>query len=184
VTRSVVLWLSCNATRDLLARFPHGIIIPNGTRAEHAMLRNPPASTIYLVAALSSLCVLGNSSVGARPAKNTSPAAPTARQAPVRTDLTPRNKNECLTVARTLNEQAKKLSRQSRRAVPPEFPRVASDLDQSCGAEDFKKAWISIEWMNGCLNNFTKDAELGFCSRNEGYSCALSPRSDTCAQGQ
>ena len=50
---------------------------------------------------------------------------------------------------------------------------MASDLDQSCGAEDFKKAWISIEWLNGCLNNFTKDAELGFCSANEGYSCAL-----------
>jgi hypothetical protein len=96
--------------------------------------------------------------------------------------LTPRNKNECLAVAQTLNEEAKKLSRQSRRAVPPEFPRVASDLDQSCGAEDFNKAWISIEWLNGCLNNFSKDAELGFCSRNEGYSCALDLRSDACSQ--
>ena len=108
---------------------------------------------------------------------------PPAKQAPVRTDLTPRNKNECLAVAQTLNDQAKKLSQQTKRGVPREFTRVASDLNQSCGAEDFDKAWISIEWMNGCLNNFTKDVELGFCSRNEGYSCALSPQSDACPQG-
>ena len=107
---------------------------------------------------------------------------PTPKQGPVRTDLTPRNKNECLAVAQTLNEQAKKLSRQTKQGVPREFTRVASDLNQSCGAEDFNKAWISIEWMNGCLNNFTKDAELGFCSRNEGYSCAINPRSDGCVQ--
>ena len=110
---------------------------------------------------------------------------PTPKQGPVRTDLTPRNKNECLAVAQTLNEQAKKLSRQTRQGYPAQSSLAsASDLDQSCGEEDFKKAWISIEWMNGCLNNFTKDAELGFCSRNEGYSCALDPRSDTCAQGR
>jgi hypothetical protein len=138
------------------------------------MLRNPE---FYFLAAL---CMFANSSVWARPAKNTSPVAPTAKQQPVPTDLTPRNKTDCLAVAQTLDEQAKKLSRQTKRAVPPEFTRVASDLDKSCGAEEFKKAWISIEWINGCLNNFTKDAELGFCSRNEGYSCALSPRSDAC----
>ena len=87
---------------------------------------------------------------------------PTAKQAPSRTDLTPRNNNECLAVVQTLNEQAKKLSRQTKQAVPPEFTRVAMDLEQSCGAAEFNRAWISIEWMNGCLNNFTKDAELGF----------------------
>ena len=109
---------------------------------------------------------------------------PTPKQGPVRTDLTPRDKNECLAVAQTLNEQAKRLSQQTKRGIPREFTRVASDLDQSCGAEDFKKAWISIDWMNGCLQNFTKDVELGFCSKNEGYSCALSPRSDACPQGR
>jgi hypothetical protein len=140
------------------------------------------AHTRHFLAVLGTVCVLAASPVEARPAKNPSPIVPTAKQGPVRTDLTPRNKNECLAVAQTLNEQAKKLSRQTKRAVPPEFPRVASDLDQSCGKEDFKKAWISIEWMNGCLNNFTRDAELGFCARNEGYSCALNPRSDACSQ--
>jgi hypothetical protein len=126
--------------------------------------------------------VFATSPVGAKPAKNKSAVVPTAKQAPVRTDLTPRNRNECLAVAQTLNEQAKRLSQQTKQGVPREFARVASDLEQSCGAEDFKKAWISIEWLNGCLNNFTKDAELGFCSKNEGYSCAINARSDGCVQ--
>ena len=107
---------------------------------------------------------------------------PTPKQGPVRTDLTPRDKNECLAVARALNEQARKLSQQSRQGVPREYTRVASDLGQSCGKEDFNKAWISIEWMNGCLDNFNKDAELGFCSRNEGYTCAIGSGSDACLQ--
>ena len=121
---------------------------------------NPPfpyprlANTLFAV--LCSLCVLANSSVVARPAKKPSPVVPTPKQGPVRTDLTPRNKNECLAVAQTLDEQAKKLSQQTKQGVPREFTRVGSDLNQSCGTEDFNKAWISIEWMNGCLNNFTK----------------------------
>lgn len=146
------------------------------------MPQDSPIALCFL-AALGSLVALANSSVVAKPAKNRSVIVPPAKQAAVRTDLTPRDKNDCLAVAQTLNEQAKKLSRQSRRVVPPEFTRVASDLNQSCGAEEFDKAWMSIEWMNGCLNNFKKDVELGFCSRNEGYSCALSPQSDACPQG-
>ena len=39
-----------------------------------------------------------------------------------------------------------------------------------------------VPGMNGCLNNFTKDAELEFCSRNDGYFYALNPRSDACPQ--
>jgi hypothetical protein len=110
------------------------------------MLPNPRVTnTLSFVAAVCSLYVFANSAVGARPAKNPSPVVPPPKQAPLRTDLTPRDKNECLAVAQALNEQARRL-------------------------------------MNGCLNNFTKDAELGFCSRNEGYSCAISPRSDACSQ--
>ena len=149
---------------------------------ERAAVTPRLANTLYFLAVLGSLCVLATSSVEARPAKNTPSSSRPPKQAPVRTDLTPRDTNDCLAVARTLNEQVKKLARQTRRGIPPEFTRVASDLNQSCGAEDFKKAWISIEWMNGCLNNFTKDAELGFCSRNEGYSCAINARSDGCVQ--
>ena len=90
------------------------------------MLRNPE---LYFIAAL---CVLANSSVMARPAKNT-PVAPPPKQAPVRTDLTPRDKNECLAVAQTLNEQVKRLAQQTKRGIPSEFTRVASDLNRSCG---------------------------------------------------
>jgi hypothetical protein len=147
------------------------------------VLRNPRlASTRHIFAVICSLCVLAISPVAAKPAKDRSTVVPTPKQGPVRTDLTPRNRNECLAVAQALNEQAKKLSQQTKQGVPREFTRVASNLDHSCGAEDFKKAWISIEWLNGCLNNFTKDAKLGFCSRNEGYSCAINARSDGCVQ--
>ena len=152
---------------------------------ETAMLRTPRlASALYLFAVLAPLCVLATSPVGAKPAKNRSVVVPTAKQESVPTDRTPRNKDVCLAVAQALNEQAKSLSKRTKRAIPPEFTRVASNLDASCGEEDFRKAWISIDWMNGCLNNFTKDAELGFCSRNEGYSCAISPLSDACRQGR
>ena len=150
---------------------------------ETAMLRTPRlASALYLFAVLAPLCVLATSPVGAKPAKNRSVVVPTAKQESVPTDRTPRNKDVCLAVAQALNEQAKSLSKRTKRAIPPEFTRVASNLDASCGEEDFRKAWISIDWMNGCLNNFNKDAELGFCLRNEGYSCALSPRSEACSQ--
>jgi hypothetical protein len=147
------------------------------------MLRNARlANTLYLFAVLCSLCVLAISPVAAKPAKDRSIVVPTPKQGPVRTDLTPRNKNECLAVAQALSEQAKKLSQQTKQGVPREFARVASDLGRSCGQGDFDKAWISIEWLNGCLNNFNKDAELGFCSRNEGYSCAINAQSDGCVQ--
>ena len=133
---------------------------------------------------LASLSVLTTSLVAAKPAKDRSVVVPTAKQEPVPTDRTPRNKDDCLAVAQALNEQAKTLSKRTKQGVPREFTRVASNLDASCGEEDFRKAWISIDWMNGCLENFTKDVELGFCSKNEGYSCALSPRSDACPQGR
>jgi hypothetical protein len=41
-------------------------------------------------------CVLANSSVVAKPAKDRSTVFPTAKQAPIRTDLAPENKDECL----------------------------------------------------------------------------------------
>jgi hypothetical protein len=140
------------------------------------------ANTLHLLAALGSLCVLATSLVAAKPVKDRSVVVPTAKQGPAPTDRTPTNKDDCLAVAQALNERAKTLSKRTKQGVPREFTRVASNLDESCGEEDFEKAWISIEWMNGCLNNFTKDYELGFCSRNEGYFCAISPRSAACLQ--
>jgi hypothetical protein len=79
------------------------------------MLRTPcVANLLSFCAAACSLCVFSNSSVEARPARNTTPAAPTAEQALIRTDLTPRNKNECLAVAQTLDDQVRRLSQQSK----------------------------------------------------------------------
>ena len=105
----------------------------------------PQGSSVALCFLAALVVALANSSVVAKPAKNRSVIVPPAKQAPVRTDLTPRDKNDCLAVAQTLNEQAKKLSRQTKRGIPRELTRVASDLNQSCGIEDFDKAWISIE---------------------------------------
>ena len=62
--------------------------------------------------------------------------------------------------------------------------RVVSNLDESCGEEDFEKARISIDWMNTCLTNFAADYTLGFCTRNKSYFCAINPRSDGCLQSQ
>ncbi len=142
------------------------------------MMRSfPMAATLCILATWGSLWVLAGLPVAAKPAKNRSPAVVSTA---VPTHRTPTNQNDCLAVAQALNDKAKTLSKRTKQGIPREFTRVASDLDTSCGEQDFGKAWISIEWMNGCLNNFTKDYERGFCSKNEGYSCAISPRSDAC----
>ena len=110
----------------------------------------PQSSSMALCLLAAMATVLANSSVVARPAKNTR-VAPPPKQAPVRTDLTPRDKNDCLAVAQTLNVQVKRLAQQTKRAIPLEFTRVASDLNQSCGAEDFNKAMDQHrvdEWMH------------------------------------
>jgi hypothetical protein len=86
---------------------------------------------------------------------------PTTKQGAVPTDRTPTNRNDCLAVAQALNDKAKTLSKRTKQGLPREFIRVASDLDVSCGEQDFAKAWISIEWMNGCLNNFTRITSWG-----------------------
>ncbi len=55
-----------------------------------------------------------------------------------------------------------------------------SNLDEFCGEEEFDKARITIDWMNTCLQNFTKDSKLGFCSRTQSYFCAIGPASEAC----
>jgi hypothetical protein len=158
------------------------------------MLRNPRmAAAIYFLAA-GSLCVFATSSEAA---KRSSAAArhklvtkqrsvtPTPKPKPVvSTDRTPTNKNDCLAVAQALYGQAETLSKRTKQIIPREFTRVTSNLDESCGEEDFDKAWISIDWMNTCLANYTKDYSLGFCSRNKAYFCAVNPRSEACLQRQ
>ena len=147
-------------------------------------------ASLYFLAA--SLCVLATSSIATKypkhrshpPAAKHRSATPTAKQNPViSTDRTP-TKNDCIAVAEALYEQAETLSKRTRHVIPREFARVASNLDEACGEGDFDKAWISIEWMNTCLGNFTKDYKLGFCSRNKSYFCAVDASSEGCLQSQ
>jgi hypothetical protein len=147
-------------------------------------------ASLYFLAA--SLCVLASSPIAAKhskytprpPAKHRS-STPTAKQNPIiSTDRTPTNKNDCIALAEALYEQAEILSKRTKQVIPREFARVASNLDEACGEGDFDKAWISIEWMNTCLKNFTNDYKLGFCSRNKSYFCAVDARSEGCLQSQ
>jgi hypothetical protein len=109
----------------------------------------------------------------------------TAKRKPViPTDRTPTNENDCLAVSQALYGQAETLSRRTKKAIPRELARVASNLDEACGEEDFEKARSSIDWMNACLKNFTKDYSLGFCSRDKSYFCAIAPQSEGCLQSQ
>ena len=157
------------------------------------MLPNiPKTASLYFLAALGLLCVVATSAVAAKHAKHRSDTATAkhkavspAKQTPViSTDRTPTNKNECLAVAEALYGRAETLSKRAKQVIPREFARVASNLDESCGEEDFNKAWISIKWMNTCLENFTKDYQLDFCSRNKGYFCAIDAKSEGCLQSR
>jgi len=157
------------------------------------MLPNiPKTASLYFLASLGLLCVFATSAVAAKHAKHRSDTATAkhkavspAKQTPViSTDRTPTNKNECLAVAEALYGRAETLSKRTKQVIPREFARVASNLDESCGEEDFNKAWISIKWMNTCLENFTKDYQLDFCSRNKGYFCAIDAKSEGCLQSR
>jgi hypothetical protein len=90
---------------------------------------------------------------------------------------TPASKGECIVSAQAFYRYAKSLSRKKK--IPREFIRVVSDLDESCGEEDFTKARISIDWMSGCLKNFSV-RENQACSRHKDYLCAMNAKSDAC----
>jgi hypothetical protein len=96
----------------------------------------------------------------------------------------PGSQNDCAATSKALYGRAEFLSKRTKQIIPREFVRVWADLDDSCDAGDFEKARISIDWMNTCLKNFTKNYKLGFCSRNKTYFCAVYPKSDGCRQGR
>ena len=98
------------------------------------------------------------------------------------TPRTPVDKHECIAVAQAFYEQATTLSSRTKQTIPQEFERVISKLDEFCGEEEFEKARVSMDWMNTCLQNFTKDYRSEFCSRNKSYFCAIDPQSDGCLQ--
>jgi hypothetical protein len=145
------------------------------------MPQNPRITVaLCLLAALGPLCVFATSSVVGR--QKSSVVGKQKSVTP--TDRTPADKHECIAVSQALYGQAKTQSRRTKQIIPREFVRVASNLDEFCGEEDFEKAWISIDWMNTCLKNFTKDYKLELCSRNKSYFCAIDPQSDGCLQSQ
>jgi hypothetical protein len=94
----------------------------------------------------------------------------------------PLSQKDCAAASKTLYRQAEALSRRSKQIIPREFDRVAANLDDYCDGGDFAKARISIDWMSTCLKNFTRNYDLGFCSRNKSYFCALDPQSEACQQ--
>jgi hypothetical protein len=93
---------------------------------------------------------------------------------------TPTDKAECISVSQAYYKRAQSVGGRGRHGVPKEFERVVSNLDQFCGEEEFDKARVSIDWMDNCLKNFDKDAELGFCSRSKSYFCAIDAASQAC----
>jgi hypothetical protein len=143
------------------------------------MLRNIRIAATLCFVALGSLCVFATSSVAAKHSTLTTKQKPR-----IPTDKTPTSKDDCLAAAHALYGQAKTLSKRTKQIIPREFARVVSKLDEACGERDFEKARISIDWINTCLKNFTKDYKLGFCSRNKSYFCAIDPQSEGCLQSQ
>jgi hypothetical protein len=129
-------------------------------------------ATVRLVAALGCLSVLTSVAMAAQ----RKPVAAAAHA--------PASQKDCAATSKALDRQAETLSKRTRQIIPREFARVSANLDDYCDEGDFEKARISIDWMNTCLKNFTKDYDLGFCSRNKAYFCAVDPQSGACLQGR
>ena len=68
----------------------------------------------------------------------------------------------------------------SEQTIPKEFERVIAKLDEYCGEEEFEQARVGIDWMNSCLQNFTKDDKAVSCPMNASYSCAVDAQSEAC----
>jgi hypothetical protein len=100
-----------------------------------------------------------------------------AKQVPV--TATPRallDKGDCIEAAQGFYARAQTISRQKNQFIPQEFQLVISKMDELCGKEEFEKARISMDWMNLCLQKFTKES----CSRDKSYFCAIDPESKEC----
>jgi hypothetical protein len=86
----------------------------------------------------------------------------------------------CLRTSNALYKRGEELHKKRRWQFPREFARVASSLDDYCRNKEFKKADISIEWLNTCLRNYDKPYDLGYCTPGKKYLCAIDPASDAC----
>ena len=97
---------------------------------------------------------------------------------------TPVDKQECIAAAQAFYVKAQTLAGRTNQTITKEFQQVVSKLDEFCGEEEFEKARTSLDWMNLCLQNFTKDNKVEFCSTNAGYFCAVDPQSDNCVASE
>ena len=160
---------------------------------ESGMPRSRRMTVLLCVLALSGASYLAaTSSVDARHAKHRSVKHKAAKktknkevakqEAP--TPRTPVDKQDCIGVSQAFYSQAKSVSRRAKQSIPREFERVISNLDQFCGEEEFEKARVTINWMNTCLQNFSRNDQQEYCSRDKSYFCGLDPQSDGCLQTQ
>ena len=134
-------------------------------------IRACPGAAARLVAALGCLGV----SLAAQPKPAAAAAYAPSAHAPV-------SQKACAATSKTLYGRAEALSKRTKQIIPREFARVSANLDDYCDGGDFEKARISIDWLNTCLENFTKNYDLGFCTRNKSYFCAVDPQSAGCLQ--
>ena len=91
-----------------------------------------------------------------------------------------KNTNACLRTSDALYKRGEELYKKRRWQFPPDFGRVASDLDQYCRDKEFKKADIAIDWLNACLRNYDKPNDQGYCTRGKKYFCAIDVASEAC----
>jgi hypothetical protein len=136
------------------------------------LLRIWVGTTARRVVALGCLSVLLGASIAAQPTRVAAAAHAPASQ------------KECTATSKALSRQAQALAKRTKQIIPREFDRVSANLDDYCDGGDFEKARVSIDWMNTCLKNFTKNYDLGFCSRGKSYFCSVDPQSDACLQSQ
>jgi hypothetical protein len=94
---------------------------------------------------------------------------------------TPVDKQDCIAAAQAFYGKAQSLARRTNQTVTKEFQQVVTKLDEFCGEEEFEKARTGLNWINLCLQNFTYDNRVEFCSRNAGFFCVVDE--DTCIAG-
>jgi hypothetical protein len=88
--------------------------------------------------------------------------------------------NACRRTSDALYKRAEELHKKRRWEIPREFARVAANLDDYCRDKEFKKADITIDWLNTCLRNYDKPYDQGYCTRSKKYFCAIDAASEAC----
>ena len=142
------------------------VLVPSAAMAKHKASKHKSSATRHASSKRRSSATKDKSADAAE------------RKSVALTPRTPVDKYDCIAQSQTFYERAQSVFR-AKQGIPQEFERVASNLDEFCGEEEFEKARISFDWMSACLQNYTKD-KLEVCSRDKSYYCALDPHTDGC----